>query len=476
MLKKLIFSSLLALSTSSLATSLAEKTTTAQDQLEMAVTIYNDNFALIKDSRSIKLDKDFNALAWREVSASMQPETALLRNLTNPAGFSIQEQKFDFDLLTPQKLLEKYTNKEISVIRTNPANGQETIEKATVLATNGGVVLAFSDRIETGIPGRLAFPGVPDNLRDKPTLTASFLSPVAGKQNLELSYLTTGLSWQADYVAELAENDGRLDLNGLVTLTNQSGAAYLNAKLQLVAGDLNRIRQPAPASRKMLTMTAEMTDMPAMIEESLFEYHLYTLQSLTTLAENQTKQVALMSAANVLVNKEFLLKGTSYYYTGSYGDIGQKLKISVFIDFKNKGSGLGIPLPKGIIRIYKKDQQGNAQFIGEDQIDHTPDNEVIRLKLGHAFDLIASRKQTDFKKLAGKTKHDSIFESAYQITLNNAKKEAVTITLSEPIPGDWTILSESQPHKKVSADTVEWRLSIPALSKASLTYRVHVKF
>lgn len=473
--KMIVVGSLLA-SLNGVAAPRDEKITTASDQKEVAVTIYNDNLALIKDARRVKLDRDFNKLAWREVSAQMRPETALLRNLTNSDGFRLQEQNFDFDLLTPQKLLEKYLNKEVTVIRTNPATGTELREIATVLATNGGIVLKFADRIETGVPGRLAFSGVPENLRDKPTLVVSLINPVVGEQNLELSYLTTGLSWRADYVAELNERDDRLDLNGLVTLTNQSGAAYPNAKLQLVAGDLNRVRQPQSISRNMMSMAPKMADAEEMKEESLFEYHLYTLQRATTLMENQTKQVALMSASSVPINKEFLLAGANYYYSGQYGDLGQKLKVGVFVEFQNKGGGLGVPLPKGVIRVYKKDAQGNAQFVGEDQINHTPKNESVRLKLGDAFDVTADKKQTDFQKLAGTGRTSNIFESAYQVVLKNAKTESVTVVVREPMPGDWTMISESQPHTKVTSGMAEWKVAVPADSKATLTYRVRVKY
>jgi hypothetical protein len=476
LIANMIVASSLLISLNGAAAPRDEKVTSVSDQKEVAVTIYNDNLALIKDARRVKLDRDFNKLAWREVSAQMRPETALLRNLTNPGGFRLQEQNFDFDLLTPQKLLEKYLNKEVTVIRTNPATGTEIRETATVLATNGGTVLKFADRIETGVPGRLAFSGVPENLRDKPTLVVSLINPVAGEQNLELSYLTAGLSWRADYVAELNERDDHLDLNGWVTLTNQSGAAYPNAKLQLVAGDLNRVRQPQAISRNMMAMAPKMADAEEMKQESLFEYHLYTLQRTTTLMENQTKQVALMSASSVPITKEFLLAGANYYYSGQYGDLGQKLKVGVFVEFQNKGEGLGIPLPKGVIRVYKKDAQGNAQFVGEDQINHTPKNESVRLKLGEAFDVTADKKQTDFQKLAGMGRSSNIFESAYEIVLKNAKNEAVTVVVREPMPGDWTMISESQPHTKVTSSTAEWKVRVPADGKAILTYRVRVKY
>ncbi|MFO7542481.1 MAG: DUF4139 domain-containing protein [Thiobacillus sp.] len=453
-----------------------EIVSTASDQQGVAVTIYNDNLALVKDARRVRLGRDFNQLAWREVSAQMRPETALLRNLTNPDGFRLQEQNFDFDLLTPHKLLEKYVGREVEVIRTHPTTGAETCEKAIVLSTNNGVVLKFSDRVETGVPGRLAFSGVPDTLRDKPTLVISLINPKAGEQNLELSYLTAGLSWRADYVAELNADDNRLDLNGWVTLANQSGAAYPNAKLQLVAGDLNRVRDAQPMPRNMMAMAAKVSDAAEMQQESLFEYHLYTLQRPTTLAENQTKQVALMSATQVPVNKEFLLEGSNYYYSGQYGELGQKMKVGVFVDFKNKGEGLGIPLPKGVIRVYKKDSQGNAQFVGEDRIEHTPKNETVRLKLGDAFDVTADRKQTAFQKLAGTGRYNYVYESSYEIVLKNAKTEDVTVTVREPMPGDWTMVSESQPHAKPASGTAEWRVKVPADGQATLTYRVRVRY
>ena len=455
-----------------------EKVTTASDQKEIAVTIYNDNLALVKDTRRVKLEIDFNRVAWREISAQIRPETAQLRNLANSAGFRLQEQNFDFDLLTPEKLLEKYLGKDVTVIRTNLGTGVETRETAVVLATNGGTILKFADRIETGVPaqGRLAFAGVPENLRDKPTLVVSLINPVAGEQNLELSYLTGGLSWRADYVAELNEQDDYLDFNGWVTLTNNSGAAYPNAKLQLVAGDLNRVREQSPVARNMMGMQAKAAEADEIKQESLFEYHLYTLQRRTSLAENQTKQVALMSAPRIPVKKEFLLTTAGHYYSGQYDDIGQKPKIGVFVEFQNKGESLGIPLPKGIIRVYKKDAQGNAQFVGEDQIDHTPRNASIRTKLGDAFDVSADRKQTDFKRLTGERRHTDIFETSHRIVLKNAKKEAVSVIVREPIPAEWIMIEESQPHTRPASGTAEWKVSVPADGQTTLTYRVRVKY
>jgi hypothetical protein len=227
--------------------------------------------------------------------------------------------------------------------------------------------------------------------------------------------------------------------------------------------------------RAVMAMAAKVADAAEMQQESLFEYHLYTLQRPTTLAENQTKQVALMSASRVPVRKEFLLEGANFYYAGQHGELGQKIKVGVFVEFDNTGDGLGIPLPRGVVRVYKKDGQGNAQFVGEDRIDHTPKNETVRLKLGDAFDLTADKKQTAFQKLAGTGRTNYVFESAYELVLKNAKKEAVTVIVREPMPGDWTMVSESQPHTKAASGTAEWKVKVPADGKTTLTWRVRVK-
>ncbi|TXT37833.1 MAG: hypothetical protein FD135_3331 [Comamonadaceae bacterium] len=438
-----LVSSLLLLALTCAYAQSEEQRSTLADQQEVAVTIYNENLALIKDQRTLQLKPGMSALAFRDVSARMRPETALLRSTSAPGSLSVLEQNFDFDLLTPQKLLEKYVGRSVAIIRTNPATGAETTEQAEVLSANNGVVLKIGSRIETGIPGRIIYGDVPPNLRDRPTLVMALDNSGAAQQSVELSYLTGGLAWKADYVVELNAADDQLDISGWVTLTNTSGATYRKAKLQLVAGDVNQVTPVLP----------------------------------TTIAENQTKQVSLLSASGVPVRKELLLKGNDYYYQSSYGELGQKMKVGVFVEFDNKDSAhLGMPLPKGIIRVYKKDKAGNAQFIGEDRVDHTPKNEKVRLKLGDAFDVTADKKQTDFKKIGGFGKYNYVFESAYEVLLKNAKKEAVTVTVQEPMPGDWQVLSESHPHSKGASNTAVWKVSVPAEGHTKLVYRSLVRY
>jgi hypothetical protein len=298
------------------------------------------------------------------------------------------------------------------------------------------------------------------------------------QQEMELSYLTGGLGWKADYVAELNASDDKLDLSGWVTLNNTSGTSYRNARLQLVAGDVNQVR---PEMRLMQATgnyaMSKVAAAPRMAEESLLEYHLYTLDHPTTLAENQTKQVSLLSASNVPMRKELLLRGADYYYQSSYGELGQKMKVGVFVEFDNKENAhLGLPLPKGVVRVYKKDSAGNTQFVGEDRIDHTPKNEKVRLKLGESFDVTADKKQTDFKKLSPPSRGSALFESAYEIVLKNAKKESITVTVQEPIPADWKILQETYPHEKTTSNTAIWKIAIPPEGTSTLNYRVQVRY
>ncbi len=469
------------------ANALDERPSGSAEQTSLAVTIYNGDLALVQDARTVRVHNGDNLLAWRDVSARMQPETALLRSVDGKK-LTLLEQNFDFDLLTPQKLLEKSVGESVRVIRNQPITGVEFSEYATVLAANEGAVLQFKDRVETGIPVRLGFSAVPASLRDRPTLSMLFNTEVPASTRflsanavadigLELSYLTGGLTWKADYVAELSAKEDSIDLNGWVTLTNTSGTAYPNTRLQLVAGEVNRA-QPERGRMPVMMKAMAMADAaPQMQEENLYEYHLYTLDRLTTLLDKQTKQVALLSAQKIKTDKEFRFMGADWYYGGQYGDLGRKLKPSVYMEFSNKGGNLGVPLPKGIVRVYKKDSAGRAQFIGEDRIEHTAKGETVRLKLGEAFDITADKKQSDFQKIAaGFNARGSIVETAYVMEIRNAKPEKINVSVIEPMPGDWQMLQESHPHKKETAHTAVWDIPLPAEGKATLIWRVRAKY
>jgi hypothetical protein len=448
-----------------------ERLSTLSDQQSVAVTIYNQNLALVRDERRVTFRTGLNSVAFRDVSGQINAATALLRSVSSPGALSVLEQNFNYDLLTPQKLLDKYVGKYVTVIHTNAASGRETREQARVLSTNDGLVLQYANRIETGLDGRLSFPSLPSNLRDRPTLVIDLNSTNAAPQDVELSYLTGGLSWKADYVGALSADDTRLDLNGLITLSNDSGTTYSNAKMQLVAGDVNQV-QEAFSQAKTLGR-AVTADQAQVRQEQLLEYHLYTLGRPTTIADKQTKQVALLSAASIPVTKTLELRGAPYYYTGQYGDLGQRLKFGVYIQFQNEGGGLGIPLPKGTVRIYKKDSAGNAQFVGEDSIDHTPRHEQVRLHLGESFDVTANKKQTSYRLYRQGAEY--IYESSYEIEMHNAKNQAQAVKVVEQLPGiNWEIISENYQHVKAAADTAIWNIKLGANSKQTLHYTVRV--
>jgi hypothetical protein len=449
----------------------SELSVTPGSRTSLGVTIYNDGQALVRDARRTTLSRGVQTIAFREVAATIRPETASLKSVSG-TGFDLLEQNFDFDLLTPTAMLHKYVGKDITVIRVNPATGLETSESATVLASNEGVVLRYRDRIETGVAGRLAFSDVPANLRDRPTLSMVLETAQSGEQQVELTYLANQVGWKADYIADLNADGTQMTLNGWVTLTNQSGTAYENARLQLVAGTLNRV--PVEMRRTaVLSAAASAAKAAEMSEEKLGDYHLYTLPRPTTIQNNQTKQVALLSAAAVPVQREYVLQNNNveWWYQGRHPELQKGLKPSVYLRFENRGGQLGIPLPAGTVRAYMPDRSGGSQLIGEDAMAHTAKSEQVALRLGEAFDLTADRVQTDFRVVSEHSR-----QSSYRIELRNADAKPVTVMVREPLRGDWKITSESQEHVKESAGSAVWQVRVPGEGKAVLEYTAVVSW
>ncbi|WP_295451865.1 DUF4139 domain-containing protein [uncultured Thiodictyon sp.] len=336
------------------------------------------------------------------------------------------------------------------------------------------MILRYADRIETGPVGHLAFPDLPPDLRDQPTLVLHLEAGQAGPGDFELSYLTCGLKWEADYVADLSADCKVMDLSGWVTLTNQSGVAYRQARVQLVAGEVNQVEMDTgdflcEEPERVYSMGASPE------EESLDEYHLYTLQRPTDILNNQTKQVALLSAPRVPVTRELVVRGDSYSYRNQSSDGWTKLTVESTLSFTNSDGSLGIPLPKGIVWVYAKDRRGNAQFIGADRIEHTPKHETVTLKLGESFDVTARRKQTEFNKLSGTGPYNYAFEAAFALELKNAKADPVTVKVVEPIPGDWKMVQESQPHTKEASNLASWLVQVPAEGAVNLSWQVQVR-
>ena len=412
--------------------------TGSDDQTGVAVTIYNVNLGLVKDQRKISLGKGIGELRFMDVAAQIIPTSVSIRSLVDPKSLQILEQNYEYDLLNPQKLLDKYVGKEVKLYYKNPYTEREEIVTAILLSNNGGPIFKIGDEITFGHPGRIIFPELPDNLISKPTLVLLLENSLSNPQKIEASYLTNGINWRADYVVTLNDKDDRADLSGWVTIDNKSGATYQNAKLKLVAGDVNRMRDELEYKDKMFEVAAReaLVAKPQFKQEEFFEYHIYTLQRSATIKDNQTKQISLVTADGIPVKKELLYYGAPSYYRSQYGEVMSNQKVGVFVEIANKKDhNLGIPLPKGTIRVYKHDTEGSLQFVGEDAIDHTPKDEKVRIKLGDAFDVVGSRKQTDWKKVAWDT-----YEAGFEISLRNHKKEDVVVKVIEPIPGDWKML------------------------------------
>ncbi len=438
----------------------------------VSLTVYNQNFGLVREERTVHLGTGNVELAYKDVSAHIQPETVHLKSLSSDDGVNVLEQNYRYDLLSPDTLLKKYLGKTVKVYRYNEHTGVDEEKQATILSVEGGTVLNIDGQITSNFPGRFAFPEVPENLLQKPTLVW-LLASAAPDQKLEVTYLTQELNWHADYVLTVDADDKLGDLNGWVTLSNNTGTSYKDAELKLVAGDVQRI-VPPPQEIVMdaMPMPSAAPAQPQFKEEGLFEYHLYALQRPTSLLDKEQKQVSLLSGSNIALDKKLIFFGAAQYYRGNYGQVVSNQKIGVYLDIQNKEANhLGMPLPKGTVRVYKADKSGAKQFIGEDAIDHTPRDEKIRIKLGEAFDVVGDRTQTSWQAVS-----PCVNESSWEIKLRNHKDSAETVLVNEPAGGDWEILSSSLPATKTDASTFTFDVPLAPRSETKVTYRVRVRW
>jgi hypothetical protein len=441
---------------------------TREVQKDVMVTIYNGNLGLVKDVREVRLPVGMSEVQFMDVAAQIDPTTVHLKSLTDAAGLKILEQNYEYDLLSSDKLLEKYVGKTVRLYQSDG-----TFHEARLLST-AGPVFEINGQIHLGYSGRLVLPALPDNLVAKPTLVWLLRNQTAAAQRVEASYLTGGMTWKADYVLVVNADDTRSDLTGWVTIDNKSGATYGNAALKLVAGDVNRARDGRREGR-MLELAAKAASAREasrdFAEEGFFEYHLYTLDGRTTLKNQQTKQLSLMSAADVPVTKHLTYYGAQDYYRTSYGVPISNQKVAVLLELKNsKEHRLGVPLPKGKVRVYKADSGGSQQFIGEDWIDHTPKDERVKIKLGDAFDVVGERTQKEWRKLGA-----GLWEVEWEILLRNHKGQEQTVTVIEPVPGDWQVLHSTHAFEKPEAHTLRFSIPVPKEGAARLVYRVRIR-
>jgi hypothetical protein len=439
---------------------------TAEQREAVSITVYNQNFGLVREVRTVDLARGRTPLEFRDVAGQIEPYTVIIRQ---PGGgrFRVLEQNYQYDLLNPEQLLNKYVGRQVKVYRWNSVTGRDEAFDAEVLAAQGPV-LRIGSEITYGFPGRLSFPEIPENLISRPTLMW-LLESDGGRSRLEVSYLTKGMNWRADYVMVVNDADTQGDLTGWVTLDNQSGASYRDAQLKLVAGDVQRVDEMRRLARGQVALEAQAQPMT---EEGLFEYHLYTLDRPTSVLNNEQKQVTMLEGSGIGLRKRLILPGQPWWYRSQTGEVASNQKVGVFIEFANsEANHLGLPLPRGIVRVYKADRSGAQQFIGEDRIDHTPRDEMLRIKMGEAFDVVADRRQMIWRALG-----NCRSESTWEIDIRNHKDTAEEVDVMEPVGGDWIIEESSHRWERVDARTFRFRVPVPARGNVKVTYRVRVSW
>jgi hypothetical protein len=431
-------------------------------QGDVSVTIYNDDVALVQDVRTLDLSRGRVRQSFPDVSAQIRPETV---SLAVPDA-AIVEQNFDYDLLSPSSLMEKAVGETITLVRTNPATGVETRERARVLAVNGGVVLEIGGRVEVlrddGLPVRAVFDRVPESLRARPTLSVTLASERAGTRPARLSYLSRGLGWSADYVALFDEKSGTVDVQGWVTLRNTSGTTFNNARTLLVAGevggaeDMNNSYVPRPQRAVQVRPGTESAD-----REQLGDFYLYPLAERTTIADKQTKQVSFLDSKGVAASSGYRFEN------GWLGNAEEPRSAQSVLRFGNSGAaGLGDALPAGVVRVYVRDARGQPQFTGENRIDHTPQGSTIALPTGDAFDVKVQPTTVARTRLSGDR-----WRTQMRYRLTNARSRPVTVELAQG-GLDWAdtrITEQSRPSERRDAGTTVWQVPVPANGEAVIT-------
>jgi hypothetical protein len=453
-------------------------TTTLADQNDLSVTIYNSNLALVRDVRQLTLPTGESRLRFMDIAASINPATVHFRSITEPTKLGVSEQNYEYDLLDPNKLLQKYVGREVTLVRAKLDGGTTQYDevKATLLSLNGAPVWKIGNEVVTGTSYEsIRYPELPDNLYERPTLLWTLQNTGARRHRVEASYMTSNLSWSADYVLNVGKDEASGDLDGWVTLVNHSGTAFKNAQLQLVAGDIHRDLPLNGRNFMALDKAGAVSSAaPAPFQQEAFsEYHLYSLGRRTSIFDQESKQISLLNASRFPLQKVYVVNGQSYYYR-SAAQPGAPLKdpVQVFYKFKNEDkAGLGMPLPAGTIRVYQADSRGGSLFVGEDHIDHTPKDETISLHIGNAFDIVAERKQTDYKVISSR-----LYEFEYEITLRNHKDIPVTVEANEPIGGDWEMLNSTYKFDKTAAFAAQFHVPVDKDGTSVLKYRVRVRY
>jgi hypothetical protein len=484
-LRKLVLPTLALLALGVACTSLGNRTpgprrTATVEAAEggLALTVYNQGTALVRDRRQFDLKQGINELRFGDVAASIDPTSVLFASLTDPRGTSVLEQNYEFDLVGAASLLEKYIDQEIRVVTQDG-----TLYSGKLLSGRGDIILQAEDGKVTVVGAddvqEFSFPELPEGLITKPTLVWRLSASRDGRQDVEITYLTGGVSWQADYVVRLGTDDRAIDLDGWVTVNNTSGATFQDALLKLVAGDLQRLLEGKLTADDVQFMAQPTAAAEAIEQREFFEYHLYEVPRPVTVRDNETKQIEFVRAPGVAAEKFFVYDGSqcqSYYWycslssypqtDPSYG-VASNPKVMVMVEFDTED--VDADLPAGRVRVYQEDIDGASLLIGEDAIDHTPKGETVRLYVGDAFDIVGERIQTDFSLPSPKS-----VEETYRIVVRNHKDEAVEVRVVEHLFrwSNWRILRASHDYEEMDSSNIEFRVRIPAEGETEVTYTV----
>lgn len=468
-------------------------TSTAKDSRGVSLTIYNQNFAVVRENRQITLREGVNFLRYEDVAAQIDPTSISFKSLTAPNAVAVREQNYQYDLLNPTSILNKSVGKTVRFKQVHPDGKVEILEgtllnppTAVVGQTDAGrggtvyqgLVLRLRDgRLVLNPVGQIELSELPEGLVSRPSLLWKLEVDRAGAHSTQVSYLANAITWKADYVAVVNKDENMVDLTGWVTLDNRSGATYTNAQLQLMAGDVRRVQEAPGRGGLGLEAMKARPAAPQFEEEAFFEYHLYTLQGTTTVRDNETKQMTLLSAADVKVTRKLVLDaGRRWWIQGVRGPgVGgdtQNVKLNIVVEIRNsKENNMGMPLPKGKVRLYKADDRGNLQFLGEDLIDHTPKDELVRLYVGDAFDVVGERKRTEYKQIS-----DRVIEESYEITVRNHKETDAAVWIVEHFWGDWEVLRSSHKFNKLDARTIEFPVTVERDGEVKVTYTVRTRW
>ena len=435
------------------------------DQKSVSVTVYNQNLGVVKDLRNINISSGRSQIQITDVAQQIDPTSVHIK-----LNGEVLEQNYQYDLVSLDKILRKFVNQNIRLV----GETNEIVEGKLLSALGGQIVIEKPEGGLTMLPNvnkyRFSVDYLPEGLITQPTLVWDVNSNSSGKQDVEISYQTGGMNWHAEYVAVLSKDDTKLDLNSWVSVDNQSGATYKNAKLKLVAGDINLVQdQYLKGGRQDVYMMEKPTvGEQQFMEKEFFEYHIYDLQRPTTIANNETKQISLFEASDVAAHKKFFYgRASSRWY---WNQSGQR-KVSVIVEFENNEKyGLGVPMPKGKVRVYKSDGE-SLEFVGEDLIDHTPNKEKVKLKIGDAFDVVADEVQTENVQISTK-----VWEQEFEITFKNRKKEDIRIEVERNLGTNWEILKSSLEYKKKDAFTITFDVPVKKDSETKLTFRVRYRY